>query len=344
MDCSTLFSTSSRREFLKKAALLGSLGFISHKNIFAFNGSIGKTDGLPDIFYKYKTMSVDHFPKLQKDIETLKRKGLLSRNKIFKGYIEDMTYELPENFTDAKSIIIMAAFTRSAIVKFHWHGKKYDVIIPPQYYDSGISIEDLKKVIQKDIIESSGYKIENTTTVHLKQLAVRSGLGRYGRNNLCYVKGMGTFITLYAFLTNFQFEDDHWTSLNLLDACRTCPICYGICPTNCIKKENFVINVGKCITLYNEINGNFPNWILPSMHNALIGCIKCQYPCPENEKFIPLAERLEDVTESETHKILNGKPDEKLLASLSQKLKKFIPATSKEYFPIFTRNLRALIR
>jgi len=344
MDSSQLRFPSSRREFLKKVAFLGSLSIIDYKNIFALHGSKGKTGELPDIFYKYKTMSVDHFPKLKKDIDTLKREGKVSRNKVFRNYIENKTYELPENFTDARSVVIIATFTRSVIVNFHWHRKKHEVIIPPQYYDSGISIEDLKNVIRRDIVKQSGYKIERTTKVHLKQLAVRSGLGMYGRNNLCFVDGMGTFITLYAFLTDFQFEEDHWTSLNLLDACRACPICYRICPTNCIKKENFVIDVGKCITLYNEIDGKFPTWILPSMHNALMGCIKCQYPCPENEKFVPLSERLEDVTESETLKILNGEPDEKLLASLSQKLRKFTPANSKEYFPIFTRNLRALIR
>jgi epoxyqueuosine reductase len=80
------------------------------------------------------------------------------------------------------------------------------------------------------------------------------------------------------------------------------------------------------------------------MHNALVGCMKCQLRCPENQGFIGLSGRMEDVTEEETLKILQGKPDERLLDSLSQKLLKFAPASSKEYFPIFTRNLRALIR
>jgi epoxyqueuosine reductase len=93
-------------------------------------------------------------------------------------------------------VIIMATFTRKFIVNFLWRRKKYEVIIPPQYYDNGISKEDMINVIRRDIIKQSGYKIESATTVHLKQLAVRSGLGKYERNNLCYVDEMGTFITL----------------------------------------------------------------------------------------------------------------------------------------------------
>jgi epoxyqueuosine reductase len=36
----------------------------------------------------------------------------------------------------------------------------------------------------------------------LKRLAVRSGLARYGRNNVTYVEGMGSFLELSASLTD----------------------------------------------------------------------------------------------------------------------------------------------
>jgi hypothetical protein len=86
----------------------------------------------------------------------------------------------------------------------------------------------------------------------------------------------------------------------------------------------------------------FPNFILPSMHNALMGCFRCQDKCPANAPFVASPTRLEDVTEEETEKILNGTPDDALLKSMGRKLQGF--GASKQSFPVFTRNLRALLR
>lgn len=102
-------------------------------------------------------------------------------------------------------------------------------------------------------------------------------------------------------------------------------------------------HVDRCLSLFNEVEGKIPEWISPHAHNALIGCMKCQMYCPANREYIKLTGRLEDITEEETQRILEGTADEKLLTSLSKKLKNFGPASSKETFPVFTRNLRALM-
>ena len=339
-----IFSCSrSRRDFFKKALILGSVGLLKPSELLAFAPPEEENLKSPQIILKFKTISVAHFRDLQEDIDKLRRHHRLSRNKIYRSYIDSLKFEIPETFPNAQSIIVMAVFTRAMLVKFHLSGRAYDIMLSPQYYDDGISLEDLKKVIRKEIVPGPEAKIEQAKGLHLKLLAVRSGLGRYGRNNLCFVDGMGTFLTLYAFYTDYQFKEDSWHEVDMLDACRDCQICFGICPTDAITRENFVIDAGKCITLYNEINGKFPNWILPSMHNALMGCMKCQLRCPVNEDYIASSGRLDDVIEEETQKILLGKTDDDLFKSLSQKLKSFPPASSKEYFPIFTRNLRVLI-
>ncbi|UCE19608.1 MAG: epoxyqueuosine reductase [Gemmatimonadota bacterium] len=343
MEYLTDSASQSRRDFMKNLVFFCSLLHLKPEDLLALSGTREGYGSPPDIVYQHRTLSLGHFKELQEDIDILKRKGKLSRNKTFRSYIDDMRFEIPENFPDAQSIIVLATFTRMMYVNFHLGGKKYDIMLPPQYYDDGISIDDLKGLILKDIIQEPGYRIEKADKVHLKLLAVRSGLGTYGRNNLCFVDGMGNFLTLYAFLTDFKFEENHWHELKMLDLCKNCRICYGICPTNCITEEHFVIDVGKCVTLYNEVEGTFPRFLLPSMHNALMGCMKCQVGCPENEKFLRMAGRLEDVTEEETRKILKGEPDEHLLDSLGQKLRKFYPACEEKYFPIFTRNLRVLI-
>lgn len=297
--------------------------------------------------YKYKTISVDHLTELQEDIDKLRFAGKLSINKTYRSYIDTKKFEIPQNFPNAKSIIILAIYGRLALVTFHVNGNNYEIMIPPNYYDDGITSEDFENVILNEIIKEPGYKVQLATKLHLKLLAVRSGLGKYGRNNICYVDDWGSMIYLNTYFTDFQFEEDNWTEINMMEQCENCSICINNCPTSAIPEPNnanFVINVGKCIPVYNEIQGIIPDWIPSGAHNALIGCMKCQKPCPANHKTIKIMERLEDITEEETKMILEGRTDEKIVDSLSKKLKMFLPSHADRVLPVIKRNLELLIK
>jgi epoxyqueuosine reductase len=295
-----------------------------------------------DFNYKYSTLSIVHLEELQHYIDNLRDQGKLSNNKTYRGYIQNKQFKTPEKFPDAKSLIIMAIPNKPMQVRFHLNGKTHETTLPPQYHDDGLTDETIQETIQQQIIKKPGFKLEKTRDIHLKLTAVRSGLGKYGRNNLCYVSGMGSLLKLVAYFTDYELPDN-WNNIEMMPLCRNCKICMKTCPNGCITEENFVINVGRCLSLYNEIEGIFPKWIKPAVHNVLIGCMKCQAPCPANKNVITQTGRLEDITEQETKKILNGKPDPKLLKTLSKKLRDFYPAQSAESFTIFTRNLKALL-
>ena len=104
-----------------------------------------------------------------------------------------------------------------------------------------------------------------------------------------------------------------------------------------------MIDAGQCLSLYNEVAGTFPAWIPKDAHNALMGCMRCQEKCKANRDGLQRFVRLPEVLESETLAVLNGEFTEALSETLSTKLNKFTPATSIEYFPIFTRNLSVLL-
>ena len=297
--------------------------------------------------YKYKTVSIDHIKELQEDIDKLRNAGKLSDNKIYRGYIDTRGFEIPEKLPNAKSMIILAIFTKLALIDFHLEGRKYEIMIPPAYYDDGLTNEILEDLILKKIIKEPGYKIELTRNLHLKLLAVRSGLGKYGRNNICYVNKMGSMLNLFACYSDFQFEIDNWTEMKIMDYCKNCKVCINSCPTNAIptpSDETFVINAGKCISVYNEIDGKIPNWISADAHNALMGCMRCQLPCPGNREVIKLTERFEDIAETETEMILEGITEKKFLNTLSKKLKMFYPPDGERFFPRLKRNLEVLIK
>jgi epoxyqueuosine reductase len=292
--------------------------------------------------FRYSAVSVDHLKELQADIDRLDKDGKLSSNKVFRGYISNKKFQLPEDFPNAKSLVVIAVFAEPMLANFNLGGRKHEIMLPPSYYDDGLTEEMLRDYVLKEVVNESGHRIEKAR-VHLKLLAVRSGLGKYGRNNLCYVEGMGSMLYLDAFFTDHPCEDS-WTEIKMMDTCKNCRICMNSCPNKCISAENFVIDAGRCLSLFNEVKGEFPEWIQPDAHNALMGCLRCQSSCPANHEIIKKVGRLEDVTEEETRRILDGTPDKDLLVSLSRKLKGFYPTQSEKHFPVLVRNLRVLLR
>jgi epoxyqueuosine reductase len=293
--------------------------------------------------YNYRTISVEHFPELQADIDLLKEKDMLSNHKTYLGYISKLHFSLLEDFPTAKSVIILAVFSPLAKTRFEWQGKSHEVLIPPQYNGNGVSPEEIQKMIQRDILKDPGFTIKRAKRLHLKLLAVRSGLAQYGRNNISYIDGMGSFHYLYAFFTDYEFDKDHWTNIEMMPICEKCQICRKNCPTGAIQEVKFVIDAGKCITLYNELSGTFPSWITPESHNALMGCLKCQLYCPVNQKVRKKFEQFPDITEEETALILSQGDDHVLLASLVEKLKLFSLQNVEVHLSTLSRNLEVLL-
>ncbi|NHJ32917.1 MAG: epoxyqueuosine reductase [Asgard group archaeon] len=293
---------------------------------------------------KHRVISVKRLQNLQADINKTEKEGNLSNNKVFRHYIGNFNFQVPEELNDAKYVIVLAIEHNLAKINFHLNGSKHEIIFSSPYHKLGVSVEEMTDLIRKEIIKEAGFKVEHNRSMHLKLLAVRSGLGRYGRNNICYVDELGSFVSIYTFFTDYDFQVDNWHELRMLDECETCAICYDNCPTGAISEESFVIDIEKCIPLYNEIQGEFPEWFQTSFHSSLMGCIKCQEFCPANEKAIKKIIQLEDITEEETKMILDGRFEEKLALSIGRKLKRFDNVKHAEYFlPVIKRNLEVLL-
>lgn len=295
--------------------------------------------------YKYKTVAVEHLKELKEDIDELDRQGQLSHNERYRGYLSPSRFILPQAFPDAKFIIIIARFSPLMLVDFHLHGEKYEVMLPPESYFNGMTNNDWIELIEAQITKLSGYRIEGVEKIPLKRLTVRSGLAKYGGNNICYVDEMGSFVSLHAFFTDFEFSEDNWQDVELMDSCEACGICMNECPCGCIREENFVIDAPKCISWHNERKGDFPEWMDPGTHNALLGCMRCQMSCPENDVALKFIGRFEDVTERDTLNILDGMAGGiDLKSSVCKIFEIRTKAELEDFMPVLQRNLSVLIR
>jgi epoxyqueuosine reductase len=174
----------------------------------------------------------------------------------------------------------------------------------------------------------------------LKLLAVRSGLAEYGRNNIGYIPGRGSFFRLMAFFTDLQCSEYTWRLPVMMERCLNCKACLVACPLGTIDEHRFLLHAERCLSFHNEHAGDFVKNIDRSFHHCLFGCLKCQIVCPENKKTIKWMEERERFSDYETFVILNGIPLEKIPNSTKKKLSKL---GLIDDYPLLARNLSVLL-
>jgi len=194
-----------------------------------------------------------------------------------------------------------------------------------------------------DYLAPHGFSVVTARTFPQKLLAVRCGLGRYGRNNICYNDEFGSYMQIMTYISDLPCDDTEWLPLRRMERCDKCHACVISCPTGAIDTERRLVNSDRCITVVNELPGEFPEWIDENAHNSITGCTKCQDCCPANAHNKDNIKMGVAFTEEETTELLNHKGDIPYSASIDVKLE--ATGISREYTDMFVlpRNLAALL-
>jgi epoxyqueuosine reductase len=290
--------------------------------------------------YQWRIVSINHLDELHEEIEGPHRQGLYDEE-FYKERIVPLVFKPPTELKDARSLILMTSPQPQFRVIFSWKGEKRPALIPPTYVRYK-AVKAQAKELLEGILGPAGYRVA-AAFLPEKLLVARSGLGAYGKNNISYVPGMGSFHEPAVFYSDLPCAEDNWLEKQMLKKCQKCSACVLQCPSGAITSERFLLRVERCITFRNEKAGTiqFPGWLDPSWHNCLVGCMICQQVCPENKKFLKWIEDGPEFTEEETGLILQGIPFEKLPATAKDKWKWL---GLSEDFDVFPRNLRALLR
>ncbi len=198
---------------------------------------------------RFRIVSIDHLKELREDIEELRRGGAITEE-FYRKNLSFLRFEKPDELPTARSIIVIAIPQGITVVNFKVDGKNHDIVIPPTYI-----YEDIRATCKDSLVKILGQADREIvrTALPLKLLAVRSGLGRYGRNNICYVEGMGSFHRLEAFYTSHPFRVDNWQKVEMMDICSSCSLCMEDCPTRAIAAERVLIDAQRCLTHFNEM-------------------------------------------------------------------------------------------
>lgn len=286
--------------------------------------------------FRIKTFRVGHLEEIKAEFKGLVEEGLLDEN-FYNNNLRNFNYDYEDVLPNAKSVIVVALPQCKSIIEFKHEGKSFEVVIPPTYIYPDIDNRVIN--ILNNVLGGNGYSFARPR-LPLKLLAVRSSLGEYGRNNICYVSGLGSFIRLAAFITDCEFVEDSWGEMKVMESCSKCSICADNCPTGAINKGRFLIHAHNCITNFNEYDAPIPEWINSSWHNSIVGCMKCQDFCPHNKILIDSIDERIYFNEEETKQIL----DESAFTSLPLETRNKITNIGMEdYLNVLPRNIRLLM-
>ncbi len=287
--------------------------------------------------YKLKSVSISHLPEVQEAVAKLVRQKMISEklHSTWHFYL-DSNKNLPE----AKTIVVVAMPEPITRVKFEWQRNIYDADIPPNYIFQ-VDEKRAEKIL-RGVLEIAGYRVAKAHLA-LKTLAVRSGLARYGKNNITYVSGMGSFHRLIAFYADCPCEEDNWHESQAMKTCDNCSLCHENCHAGSISRDRFLIHAEKCYAFYYDRKILIPDRIPPSWHIPLFACLSCQLVCPVNKPHLNTIADGPIFSEQETALLLKKIPWEDLPQQTQYKLTN-IGFDDSERYSLLPNNLGVLIK
>jgi epoxyqueuosine reductase len=261
----------------------------------------------------------------------------------FRDNLDSFTYLEGCPIKNPQSVIIIAVPRPAHILSFSLGGKKIETILPPTY----VRYRQIFEEVRDDLREAlSGFDCcLELLNAPLKALGNRLGLLSYGRNNVGYINGLGSYFQLVGLVSDKRFDQESAApgpAETLLSRCRDCRVCAAACPTGAIDRERILLHAGKCYTVFSESPKPIPESLKPPSPKCLIGCLRCQQVCPENKGLLRYESAAVSFNAEETEAFLGL--SEKSDQALDQATAKFLKLGMTEGFPVFARNLARMLR
>ncbi len=150
--------------------------------------------------------------------------------------------------------------------------------IDSYYITSNLAHENARRLAEW--LNEQGVRAVMTSTLRVKPLAARAGLGRFGRNTLIAAGAYGTRVSLQTLVTDLPCDraDDEEGTLD--ERCLHCRACLAACPTGALRGDG-TLDIERCVRAQPE-NAPLPESMRPLIGASLLGCDLCQRVCPRN--------------------------------------------------------------
>jgi len=261
------------------------------------------------------------------------------------NHITDVSNKfIPANISfEPRSLIIVVMPSPKAIFQFNYRGRLVSYPTPPVQIDFYKNNDRVLHYVS-NYLSPLGFSTVIAVTLPQKLLAVHCGLGLYGRNNICFNNEFGSYMSIMTYISDLPCEETAWVPIRRMEVCEKCCECVTACPTKAIEMNRLLINSDRCVTYYNENDGEFPDWFSNNIHTCIVGCMKCQDCCPANSMNKDNIEIRAIFSEKETTELLNNKGDMPYTDSLAVKVEAsgLLPEFAKPN--VLSRNLVALFQ
>ncbi len=176
---------------------------------------------------------------------------------------------------DAKCIMLMAMpYQPFEITAAQAHVDAY-------YLTSNLAHDSAKKLAQR-IEETLSIYALPSPPIFIKPLAVRCGLGEFGRNALISVGKYGTRVALQAIALNINLETHDQPEKRFSSLCIKCGACVNTCPTRALDGSG-AVDISRCLRAQPEGEA-FPEEMRSHLGGSILGCDLCQRVCPRNSQ------------------------------------------------------------
>jgi epoxyqueuosine reductase len=113
-----------------------------------------------------------------------------------------------------------------------------------------------------------------------RAVAVRAGLGWFGKNANVLLEGSGSWFVLGSVLTDAALPT---SNPPVADGCGSCTRCIDGCPTQAIVAPG-VVDARRCLAWLVQAEGVFPREHRLALGDRLYGCDVCQEVCPPSTR------------------------------------------------------------
>jgi epoxyqueuosine reductase len=242
-----------------------------------------------------------------------------------------------------RSLVLLALPRPAHVVTFHPGDRELDLLLPPTYGAYDPVFDRVRGWFRGDLgLRPSEADLVNAP---LKSLAAAAGLVRYGRNNVGYVDGLGSYVQLIGLAVSIPLEPDGELfpiEERALPLCGSCRLCARACSGRAVSRDRFLLRAERCFTLFSESPDPIPESVVSPSPDCLIGCLACQEACPANRGLLKREHSGVVFDREETEAMLSeaGHHRSPLWPDIQAKFSKL---ETTEDIDLFARNLKFVV-
>lgn len=288
--------------------------------------------------YRVASGGISVLGNIRTSFEELRDSGEINAA-FYQSYLSKFSFLEGCSLKNPQAILVVAVPRPAHILPFSLDGKTIDSILPPTYVRYRRTFIEVRDDLGEYL---SDYNVRlELLNAPLKALANQLGLLSYGRNNVGYIAGLGSYFQLVGLVSDTPCEEKIGPAgpvQKLLPRCEDCRNCALACPTGAIDGVRILIHGEKCYTLFSEAADPIPESLKPPSLKCLIGCMRCQQACPENKGLLRYKKTAISFTPDETRSFLGASGSSR--RALDSAREKLLSLELTEDFPIFLRNIR----